>query len=120
MGTGQYRRSRTHKGIKDLYKKFRVRRRTKDLDQIHEDLLKQKKILEVPTTSLSTANPLEEELQDLPGSGQFLCIECSRYFIDQISLSEHTKSKVHKRRLKLLKEVPYTIEEAERAAGMTK
>lgn len=31
----------------------------------------------------------------------------------------HTKSKVHKRRLKELKEGAYTQEEAERAAGLT-
>ena len=39
-------------------------------------------------------------------------------FIDTHSFKEHVKSKVHKRRLHALKTEPYTIEEANRAAGM--
>ncbi|NWT72335.1 ZN593 protein, partial [Prunella fulvescens] len=41
-----------------------------------------------------------------------------RYFVDLNSMKEHFKSKVHKKRLKQLREAPYTQEEAERAAGM--
>jgi bud site selection protein 20 len=33
-------------------------------------------------------------------------------------LTEHLKSKIHKRRLKHLEDEPYSIEESERAAGM--
>lgn len=44
-------------------------------------------------------------------------MEYSRYFIDEISLKEHFRSKGHKRRLKDLEEEPYTIEESEKAAG---
>ncbi|XP_009330452.1 PREDICTED: zinc finger protein 593 [Pygoscelis adeliae] len=42
----------------------------------------------------------------------------SRYFVDLTSMKEHFRSKVHKKRLKQLREAPYTQEEAERAAGM--
>lgn len=35
-----------------------------------------------------------------------------------MALKSHWKSKVHKRRLKELKEPAYTIEESERAAGL--
>jgi len=55
---------------------------------------------------------------DLPGSGQYYCIHCARYFVDETSLKDHIKSRVHRKKVKMLKEVPYTPEEAERAAGM--
>jgi bud site selection protein 20 len=41
-----------------------------------------------------------------------------RYFETDHALNTHWKSKVHKRRCKALKEPAYTIEEAERAAGL--
>lgn len=43
---------------------------------------------------------------------------CRRYFIDEHSLTQHYRTKVHKRRLKALELEPYTIEESERAAGL--
>ena len=43
---------------------------------------------------------------------------CSRYFIDETSLTHHYRTKVHKRRLKALELEPYSIEESERAAGL--
>lgn len=54
---------------------------------------------------------------DLPGAAQHYCLHCARYFIDEHALSEHFKTKVHKRRLKALELEPYSIEESERAAG---
>ena len=62
----------------------------------------------------------QEKDEDLPGQGQFYCIECSRYFINAVALKDHIKSKPHKQRLKELKQTPYSQEEAEKAAGMTK
>eukprot|EP00158_Paraphelidium_tribonemae_P004068 Partr_v1_DN26547_c1_g3_i1_m3523 putative Zinc finger protein len=106
---GRLRRVRTHKGIKDISKKFRTKRRTKDLDQIEKDLEPQ------AFEALKT----QELDADLPGLAQFYCVHCSRYFVDQPSLDNHTKSKVHKRRLKNLKEGAYTIEESEAAVGLT-
>ena len=41
-----------------------------------------------------------------------------RYFIDEQSLTQHYRTKVHKRRLKALELEPYSIEESERAAGL--
>lgn len=95
-----------HKNIKDTKKKFRTKRRTKDMDQIHADLKQSAKLKNQPVD------------YELPGAGQFYCVECARYFADERSLEEHQKSKLHKRRVRELKEVPYTPEEAERAAGM--
>lgn len=42
---------------------------------------------------------------------------CRRYFVNDRSLEDHFKTKVHKRRLKALEDEPYSLEEAERAAG---
>lgn len=43
-----------------------------------------------------------------------------RYYETDVALRSHWRSKVHKRRCKQLKEPAYTIEEAERAAGLGK
>lgn len=56
---------------------------------------------------------------DKPGLGQFYCVECARYFVNAKALETHTRTKAHRRRVKLLNsEEPYTIEESERAAGL--
>ncbi|RKP15266.1 hypothetical protein BJ684DRAFT_3863, partial [Piptocephalis cylindrospora] len=105
---GRLRRSRVHKGIRDLKRSYRTRARTKDLDQVAEDLKPEakEKILSRP------ADP------DLPGMGKYTCVECAREFISEAALKEHCRGKTHKKRMKLIKETPYTLEEAERAAGL--
>ena len=103
---GRVRRKRMHKNIRDTKRKFRTKRRTKDMDQIHDDLKEPEKL---------TSQPID---YDLPGAGQHYCVECGRYFTDETSQEEHVKSKLHKRRLKELKDVPYTQEEADRAGGL--
>merc|ERR1712098_539165 len=55
---------------------------------------------------------------DKTGLGQFYCVHCAKDFMDTNAFKAHIKSKPHKRRLHALKTEPYTIEEAERAAGM--
>ena len=53
------------------------------------------------------------------GYDRCVCRTFRRHFIDEKSLSEHVKSKVHKRRLKELSRAPpYTQEEADAAAGL--
>lgn len=54
---------------------------------------------------------------DKPGSAQFYCLHCARYFVSDHALQDHFKTKVHKRRLKALELEPYSIEDSERAAG---
>ena len=64
------------------------------------------------------AQPLDG---DLPGSGQFYCVCCSRYFTDANALAAHKKTKPHKRRMKELglgSARPHTQADAEAAAGM--
>jgi bud site selection protein 20 len=95
----------------------------KDIDQI-------KAQLKDPRTVADLKNqPLDEHL---PGLGQHYCIECAQYYADEASLKVCTSMRVecmltiqghlrgtrHKKRVKLLQEVPYSHEEADLAAGI--
>ncbi|EJT50424.1 bud site selection-related protein [Trichosporon asahii var. asahii CBS 2479] len=104
---GRLRRSRTHHARRDVQRGARTRARTKDLDQIERDLEHNLKKLK--------HQPIDE---DKPGLGQHYCVECAKYYESDAALTTHTKSKVHKRRLKELREGAYTVEESERAAGL--
>ncbi|KAI8324824.1 hypothetical protein GQ54DRAFT_295978 [Martensiomyces pterosporus] len=103
------RRKRMHCNNKELHNRYKTKRRTKDLDQIQEDLKPENKarLLSMP------------EDEDLPGLGQHYCIECSKYFVDDPTLAEHRRGREHKRRLRDLKVPAYTQKEAEAAAGLT-
>ena len=99
MGTVRARKRNRHRDIKRSCKTKAFR---KDLDQIAQNIL----------------NPPVIELDpDLPGLGQFLCIHCDVFYATQKDLNTHTSSKVHKRRLKALKN-PYTLEESMAAGGL--
>ena len=106
---GQTMRRRKNLSKNKQYQRTRkTKNKTKDLDQIFDDL-KPENIIK-----LQTQQPIDE---DLPGLGQFYCVFCSRYFIGQSSLDTHYKTKEHKKRLKRTKEEPYTIEDSKRFAG---
>jgi bud site selection protein 20 len=107
MGQAQRRRKNLSKN-KQLGKARRTRNKTKDLDQIIEDLEPQNLV------KLQHQQPDE----DLPGLGQFYCVFCSRYFITQSALDSHYKTKEHKKRLKKTKEEPYTINDSLKYAGL--
>eukprot|EP00042_Codosiga_hollandica_P022423 m.82653 g.82653 ORF g.82653 m.82653 type:complete len:154 (-) comp50784_c0_seq2:94-555(-) len=102
------RQSKSNASKKHLYKKYRTRRRTKDLDQILLDA-------EPEAYQKLKNQPVDG---DLPGLAQHYCVACSRYFQDQQALVEHMRSKIHKRRLKALEMPAYTTQEAEAAAGL--
>ncbi|XP_071518688.1 zinc finger protein 593 homolog [Panulirus ornatus] len=105
---GPQKKKRYHKGDTHLRKKWKTKRRTKDLDQIDEDL-KEK----------NASKLLHQEIDDdKPGLGQHYCLHCARYFISVDALKGHFRTKVHKRRLKALEIEPYTVEESERAGGL--
>jgi len=106
---GRLRRSRTHKAQRDTHRASRTRARTKDLDQIQLIDMDPKNRLKLE------AQPLDLEK---PGLAQHYCVECAKYFETDHALRSHWRTKVHKRRLKELKEPAYTIEESERAAGL--
>eukprot|EP00933_Yihiella_yeosuensis_P082517 TRINITY_DN96424_c0_g1_i1.p1 TRINITY_DN96424_c0_g1~~TRINITY_DN96424_c0_g1_i1.p1 ORF type:complete len:112 (-),score=31.91 TRINITY_DN96424_c0_g1_i1:50-385(-) len=83
------------------------KRRSKDIDQVHDDL-------KVPQKFAPGELPMDE---DLPGMGQYYCICCTRYFATKEVLKQHEKSKLHKRRLAKAKDDPHTQKDADAAVG---
>ncbi|WPG97335.1 Zinc finger protein bud20 [Acrodontium crateriforme] len=88
----------------------KTRRRTRDLDQVHADLHKPKHLKQYQDTKAK---------EDLPGFGEYYCIECAKWFESEYNLTRHVKGKPHKRRVRDLKEEPYSQKEAEAAVGLT-
>jgi bud site selection protein 20 len=109
MGTGKYsRRKGATSKVKKYKKKTWLCHRAKDTDQIQDEIEKGANSIKVPYND------------ELPGGGQFYCVETGMHFIDAKALADHKKSRYYKRRCKELKEEKYTQESAEFAAGMTK
>ncbi|KAF8074501.1 hypothetical protein FPV67DRAFT_584292 [Lyophyllum atratum] len=106
---GRLRRSRAHHARRDVHRASRTRVRSRDLDLIQ-------------LIDLDPKNRAALEAQALdfekPGLAQHYCVECAKYYETDAALQSHWRSKVHKRRCKELKQPAYTIEEAERAAGL--
>lgn len=115
---GVYKRSRSHMGNKDVRKKFRLRKRTKDLDEIITTLQKKEEIIRSSCGTIKEEDLIVRD-EDLAGDGLHSCQECNRNFVDQNTLAIHYKTKYHKKRLKGLYTGggPYTIKEAKAAAG---
>eukprot|EP00440_Ansanella_granifera_P075601 gb/GFBE01082037.1/.p1 GENE.gb/GFBE01082037.1/~~gb/GFBE01082037.1/.p1 ORF type:complete len:114 (+),score=35.56 gb/GFBE01082037.1/:1-342(+) len=86
-----------------------AKRRTKDIDQVHDDL-------KAPQKFKAGELPRDE---DLPGMGQYYCICCARFFTSAEVKAKHEKSKLHKRRLQKAMDEPHSQRDAELAAGMT-
>lgn len=59
----------------------------------------------------------QAEDENLPGLGQYYCIHCAKYFLDNNALKGHLRGKVHKRRVKDLSVNPYSNLESEAATG---
>ncbi|KAI9634451.1 uncharacterized protein MKK02DRAFT_28192 [Dioszegia hungarica] len=105
---GRLRRSRTHHARRDVQRAARTRVRTKDLDQIQDDLRMSNRVkLE--------SQPIDE---DKPGLGQHYCVECAKYYETDLAVKNHLKSKVHKRRLKELRDPAYTVAESKAGQGV--
>lgn len=107
---GHGRSTRKHganKGKKTM--KYRVdgKLRNLDIDQRLEVYADEKKL------AIKTAFN-----DSLPGMGQFYCPTCDKYFINELTLSQHKKTKVHRRCLQELKTGGWTPEDAVRAAGV--
>ncbi|XP_010877919.1 zinc finger protein 593 [Esox lucius] len=93
---------------KSIGKTWKTKRYTKHLDEIHADM-----------KPSAAAKLLKQEVDyDVAGCAQHYCLHCARYFVDAKALKEHFKTKGHKKRIKLLKDEPYSQAEADRAAGM--
>lgn len=96
MGKPQ-RRTRTSVKDKQGTKSRRTRRRTKDIDQIQDEIARVSKLAAADGASASDAQhrPIDPEK---PGLGQFLCVYCDQYFISDAVMKEHLRSKPHKKR----------------------
>ncbi|KAK4990810.1 hypothetical protein LTR66_006712 [Elasticomyces elasticus] len=90
--------------------KSKTRRHTRDLDQIHADVHSHKHLKQYTDTKAP---------EDLPGLGQWYCTECAKWFESELNFVAHTKGKPHRRRVRQLRDEPYTQKAAEAAVGMT-
>ncbi|WEW60625.1 hypothetical protein PRK78_006112 [Emydomyces testavorans] len=91
-------------------RRSKTKRRTRDYDQVRNDIDSARHL------ELYKATKHEE---DLPGLGQYYCIECAKWFESEYNLTAHRKGKNHKRRIRLLKEEPHTQKVADAAVGLT-
>eukprot|EP00727_Mastigamoeba_balamuthi_P010356 m51a1_g5943 putative zinc finger (143) ;mRNA; f:121291-121820 len=106
MGSSQRRKKthHAHKGNVGTRKEFATKHRTRDFDQVHEDF---------NTESKREALENQPVDPDLPGSAQFYCVPCARYFINAETLKKHTLSGPHKAMMRRLqKDRPWTTEDA--------
>jgi bud site selection protein 20 len=115
MGTA---RGASKDGARSKKKKYKravwLSNRDKDMDQIQDEM---EKAQQEPGEAQASI-PYDD---DLPGGGQFFCVETGQHFINAKALSDHKKTKYYKRRIKELKKKDkYTQDVADWAAGMTK
>ncbi|XP_022169920.1 zinc finger protein 593-like isoform X2 [Myzus persicae] len=105
--TGPQKKKKHHVGDTFYKRKYKTKHRARDIDEVDKDLKKE-----------NADRLLKQALDfDKPGEGQHYCIHCARYFLSDQVLQDHFRTKLHKKRIKELRLEPYTIEEAERAAG---
>ncbi|GAM36603.1 C2H2 finger domain protein [Talaromyces pinophilus] len=90
-------------------RRLKTKRRTRDYDQIRQDLTSRKHLQDFKDT---------KDAEDLPGLGQHYCVECAKWFETEHNLVAHRKGKNHKRRLRILKEDVHTHKTAEQAVGL--
>eukprot|EP01083_Nonionella_stella_P200002 732913_1 len=113
MGGGSYSRKKGARSkIKKAKRKVWLCHRAKDTDQIQDEIEKAERT-GVPGDKFDFDD-------ELPGGGQFFCVETAKHFADAKALADHKKTRYYKKRCKELKEEKYTQEVAEAAAGMTK
>ncbi|KAF1987624.1 zinc finger-containing protein [Aulographum hederae CBS 113979] len=96
--------------IRGADSKKKTRRHTRDLDEIHADLHNERHLAQYKDT---------KAVEDLPGLGQWYCIECAKWYESETNYTAHLKGKPHKRRVKQLQEEPHTQKEADAAIGLT-
>lgn len=107
-GGGRKRKRTFEKRFRRTKRRYCEGLRQKDVDQIQDDIIKIKR------------GTLSREKHDIdkPGSGQFKCIICARYFINKNVLLIHKKTKKHKKMLKKVIRPQYTQKEADKCGGL--
>lgn len=90
MGTGRCAKKDGAQSKKKKYKrKVWLCNRDKDIDQIQDEI----------EDSEAKKKPIRFEYDDeLPGGGQFYCVETGKHFISAKALADHKKTKFYKRR----------------------
>ena len=91
-------------------RRIKTKRLTRGLDQVKADLANPRHLTLYKDTKAA---------EDLPGLGEFYCIECAKWFEGEHNLSTHRRGKNHKRRVKGLKAEAHTQKSAEAAVGLT-
>jgi len=111
MGTGRGGTGPKSRSKKKGYKKamLSVKRRTKDIDQIQQEMMD-------IATGVKSSEMYKDE--DKPGMGENFCIPCSRHFSRKEDLNTHLATKGHKKRLKIIAEPMYTQAEADAGSGL--
>ena len=89
-------------------KRHKTKRRERDIDLIYNEISSKESIARLKNQPLDDTKP---------GLGQYYCVECAKYFESQLTLNIHGKGKVHKRRVKELRQRPYSPLESQAAAG---
>jgi len=107
MGGSYKPKARKHQKKLAFKKSRSTKLRSRDVDQIQDDLVNGKK------------NTIEYD-EELPGGGQFYCIETGRHFMHAEGLASHKKTKAYRKRCKILKEEQYTQAEADLGAGVSR
>lgn len=95
--------------IRGANSKSKTRRRARDLDQVHSDLRDARHLALYKDTKAA---------EDLPGLGEHYCVECAKWFEGEHNLVAHRRGKPHKRRVRQLKDDPYTQKDSEAAVGL--
>jgi bud site selection protein 20 len=90
-------------------RRSKTKRRTRDLDQVKADLKSPKHL---------SQHKGSKAAEDLPALGEFYCVECAKYFSDSHNLNEHRRGKIHKRRVRMLKEEAHSQKLADAAVGL--
>ena len=91
-------------------RRIKTKRLTRGLDQVQADLANPKHLTRFKSTKAA---------EDLPGLGEFYCIECAKWFEGEHNLAGHRKGKNHKRRVKELKAEAHSQKAADAAVGLS-
>jgi len=97
-----------------------TKHRTRDVDQVHDDLAKLGREAGEPDAQDAASQPRAFD-EDLPAGGLYYCVETARHFMSAAALEHHKRSKQFKRRVReLQRDGKYTQDDAELAAGRGK
>lgn len=89
--------------------RVKTKRMTRGLDQIQADLASKRHLSQYHSTKAA---------EDLPGLGEFYCIECAKWFEQEHNLAGHRKGQAHKKRIKELKAEAHSQELADKVVGL--